>query len=224
MGKYSTVGDHPVFDNKQFNWTTLLEDNWSAIRKELESILSFHQELPNLQDIQQEQNILNQDNKWKTFFLYGFGIKATMNCQSCPVTTSLLEQIPGMKTAFFSVLSPYKHIPAHKGIFKGLIRSHLGLIIPGKPGDCVMRIENEKIYWQEGKAIVFDDTYEHEVWNNSGEVRVVLLLDVIRPFKSPLTLINNKIIDLIGNSSYVKEAMQNHKKWEDNFYTSRPRP
>lgn len=219
MGKYSTVGDHPVFDNKQFNWTKLLEDNWISIRKELESILPFHQKLPNLQDIQQEQNVLNQDNKWKTFFLFGFGIKATMNCQSCPVTTSLLEQIPGMKTAFFSVLSPHKHIPAHKGIFKGLIRSHLGLIIPGKPGDCVMRIEKENIYWQEGKSVVFDDTYEHEVWNNTSEVRVVLLIDVIRPFKSPLALINNKIIDVIGNSSYVKEAMQNHKKWENNFYS-----
>ena len=221
MGKYSTVGDHPVFDNKQFNWTDLLEDNWISIRKELEGILPFHQELPNLQDIQQEQNVLNQDNNWKTFFLFGFGIKATRNCQLCPVTSSLLEQIPGMKTAFFSVLSPHKHIPAHKGIFKGLIRSHLGLIIPGKPGDCVMRIENENIYWQEGKTVVFDDTYEHEVWNNTGEVRVVLLLDIVRPFKSPLSSINNTIINLIGNSSYVKEAMQNHKKWEADFYSGR---
>lgn len=221
MGKYSTVGDHPVFDNKQFIWTNLLEDNWISIRKEMESILPFHQSLPNLQDIQQEQHVLNQDNHWKTFFLFGFGIKATLNCQLCPVTTSLLEQIPGMKTAFFSVLSPHKHIPAHKGIFKGIIRSHLGLIIPGKPGDCVMRIENENIYWQEGKTVVFDDTYEHEVWNNTSEVRVVLLIDVIRPFKSPLALINNKIINLIGNSSYVKEAMKNHKKWETDFYSGR---
>lgn len=221
MGKYSTVGDHPVFDNKQFNWTNLLEDNWISIRKELEGMLPFHQKLPNIQDIQQEQNVLNQDNNWKTFFLFGFGIKATQNCQSCPVTTTLLEQIPGMKTAFFSVLSPHKHIPAHKGIFKGLIRSHLGLIIPGKPGDCVMRIENKNIYWQEGKTVVFDDTYEHEVWNNTSEVRVVLLIDVIRPFGSPLSLINNSIINLIGNSSYVKEAMQNHKKWETDFYSDR---
>jgi beta-hydroxylase len=128
-----------------------------------------------------------------------------------------------MKTAFFSVLSPHKHIPAHKGIFKGLIRSHLGLIIPGKSGDCVMRIENENIFWQESKIVVFDDTYEHEVWNNTNEIRVVLLIDVIRPFKSPLSLINNKLINLIGNSSYVMEAMQNHKKWETDFYSGTAR-
>lgn len=219
MSKYSAVGDHPVFDNKNFEWTTLLEDNWKPIRKELEEVLRFHSRLPNLQDIQQEQNILNRDNNWKTFFLYGFGIKATHNCHACPFTTSLIERIPGMKTAFFSVLSPNKHIPAHKGIFKGIVRSHLGLIIPGNPGDCVMRIENERIYWQEGKVVVFDDTFEHEVWNNTNEIRVVLLIDTIRPFKSPLSFINNAIINLIGNSSYVREAMQNHKKWENYFYS-----
>lgn len=221
MGKYSTVGDHPVFDNRRFEWTTLLENNWQAIRKELEAVLEHHGSLPSLQDIQQEQKVLNQDNRWKTFFLYGFGIKATLNCRACPVTSSLLEKIPGMKTAFFSVLSPRKHIPAHKGIFKGIIRSHLGLIIPGQPGDCVMRIEKENICWQEGKAVVFDDTYEHEVWNNTDEIRVVLLVDVIRPFRKPLSFINNAIVRLIGNSSYVKEAMLNHKKWEAEFYRAK---
>ena len=218
MGKYSIVGDKPVFDNEQFQWTRLLENNWMDIRKEFENILAYHKLLPNLQDIQQEQIVLNQDDKWKTFFLFGFGIKATQNCQSCPFTTSLLEQIPGMKTAFFSILSPRKHIPAHKGIFKGIIRSHLGLIIPGKLGDCMMRIEDQNIYWREGKVVVFDDTYEHEVWNRTGEKRVVLLIDVIRPFKSPLSFLNNTIIKLIGNSSYVREAMQNHKKWETHFH------
>jgi aspartyl/asparaginyl beta-hydroxylase (cupin superfamily) len=106
MGKYSTVGDYPIFDNKQFKWTELLENHWLDIRKELENILAFHQKLPNLQDIQQEQNVLNQDNNWKTFFLFGFGVKATLNCQTCPVTTSILEQIPGMKTAFFPFFHP----------------------------------------------------------------------------------------------------------------------
>lgn len=218
MGKYSTAGDFAVFDNQHFEWTSLLEANWLRIREELETILPYHRYLPALQDIQYEQKVLNIDNNWKTFFLYGFGKKATLNCDICPVTVSVLEQIPGIKTAFFSILSPYKHIPAHKGIFKGLIRSHLGLIIPGQPGDCVMRIEKENIHWQEGKVVVFDDTREHEVWNNTGEIRVVLLLDVMRPFKKPLSYINNAIVSLIGNSSYVKEALKNHQLWENRFH------
>ena len=221
MGKYSIVGDHPVFDTGQFKWTELLENNWTSISKELESILVFHEFLPSLQDIQQEQKILNQDNNWKTFFLFGFGNKATLNCQACPVTASILQQIPGMKSAFFSILSPHKHIPAHKGIFKGIIRSHLGLIIPGQSGQCVMRIEKEYINWQQGKVVVFDDTYEHEVWNNTGETRVVLLVDVVRPYKFPLSFINICIINLIGNSSYAKEATKNHRLWEESFYAKR---
>ncbi|MEO7294111.1 MAG: aspartyl/asparaginyl beta-hydroxylase domain-containing protein [Ginsengibacter sp.] len=221
MGKYSTVGDLAIFDNNKFKWAKHLENNWLSIRNELEGVLVFKHLLPNLQDIQQEQKILNRDNNWKTFFLFGFGHKATMNCQLCPVTTAIIEQIPGMKTAFFSVLSPRKHIPAHKGIFKGIIRSHLGLIIPGNPGDCLMRIEKEHINWQEGKAVIFDDTYEHEVWNNTDEIRVVLLVDVKRPFKFPLSIINNAIITLIGNSSHAGEAKKNHRLWENNFYNKR---
>lgn len=220
MGKYSIVGDQPVFDNSKFKWTELLENNWTLIRKELEGVLVFHHLLPSLQDIQQEQKILNNDNNWKTFFLFGFGNKATLNCNACPVTTSILQQIPGMKSAFFSILSPHKHIPAHKGIFKGIIRSHLGLIIPGEPGECVMRIEKEYINWQQGKVVVFDDTYEHEVWNNTSETRVVLLVDVIRPYKFPLSFINNAIIKIIGNSSYASEATKNHRLWESRFYTA----
>jgi len=79
--------------------------------------------------------------------------------------------------------------------------------------------QNEKINWQEGKVVVFDDTFEHEVWNNTGETRVVLLIDVIRPFNFPLSFINSAIVNLIGNSSYVREAMKNHELWETNFYT-----
>ncbi len=218
MGKYSPVGNCPVFDNKDFGWTTLLEENWLTIRKELEGILANHQQFPSLQDIQKEQIVLNQDNNWKTYFLFGFGLKAVKNCEACPVTASLLEKIPDMKTAFFSILYPGKHIPAHKGVFKGLIRSHLGLIIPGKKGDCLMRIDNQKILWEEGKAVVFDDTYEHEVWNNSNQVRVVLLIDIIRPFKTPLAAINKGIINIISKSFFVKNAQKNYQEWEDKYY------
>ncbi|MBT8204111.1 MAG: aspartyl/asparaginyl beta-hydroxylase domain-containing protein [Eudoraea sp.] len=220
IAKYSQVGDHPLYDSEAFNWTKALEKNYPAIRKEFETILEYRQHFPSLQEIQQEQKVLNQDNNWKTFFLYGFGIKAKKNCSLCPVTSSILEQIPGMKTAFFSVLSPHKHIPAHKGIFNGIIRSHLGIIIPGNYGDCKMRINDKEVKWEEGKVVVFDDTYEHEVWNNTDSTRVVLLIDVIRPFSPVLSWLNTGIVNLIGNSSYVQEAMQNHLEWESRFHSN----
>jgi len=219
MGRYSTVGDRPVFDNKDFPWTSLLESNYPSIRAEFEKVMDYRDQFPSLQQIQREQQVLNQDNRWQTFFLYGFGIKVTKNCDMCPVTTSLLEKIPDMKTAFFSVLAPGKHIPAHKGVFKGIIRSHLGIIIPGKTGDCRMRIENQEIYWNEGEMVVFDDTYDHEVWNDTDKTRVVLLIDVVRPFRGPLAWINRGIVTLIGKSSFVTEAMKKHLEWEKQFYS-----
>lgn len=219
ISRWSVVGDHPLYSKENFEWANVLEENYQIIKKELLSILPRRSNFPNLQDIQQEQYVLNTDNNWKTFFLYGFGEKATLNCSLCPCTTALIEKIPGMKTAFFSILSPHKHIPAHKGIYKGIIRSHLGLIIPGNGEQCRMRIEDQYVYWKEGEVVIFDDTREHEVWNDSGEVRVVLLVDVTRPFRNFFGRVNDTVIRLIGNSSYVKEASENHRKWESSFHT-----
>ncbi len=201
---FSSVGNKPVFRNSTFSWTFLLEENWPFIRKELDEILLYNDDLPNLQDIQNEQSSITNDSKWKTFFLYGFGQKAEKNCEKCPVTTATLEQIPGLLTAFFSILHPGKHIPAHKGLYKGIIRSHLGLVVPGKQGECRMQLDKQTLYWEERKAFVFDDTYRHEVWNESNGVRVVLLIDSMRPFKKPFSQINKSIIDLITGSSHVK--------------------
>ena len=66
--------------------------------------------------------------------------------------------------------------------------------------------------------MVFDDYYEHEVWNDTDQTRVVLLIDVVRPFKGPLARINHWVVDLIGKSSFVTEAMKNHREWETRFY------
>ena len=100
--QYSLVGTTPFLDTKQFSWTEDLETNWLVIRQELDKILEHKEELPNFQDISPDQGYsTTQDNLWKTYFLYGYGIKVKTNCQRCPETTRLIEKIPGMKTAFF---------------------------------------------------------------------------------------------------------------------------
>lgn len=217
IGRLSKVGNPPVFDNKTFPWTQLLEENWEDVRAELEPLLRFHEGLPNLQDIQQEQNYITTDDKWKTFFLMGFGYECSLNMQKCPKTVALLRQIPGIQTALFSILSPKKHIPRHRGVYKGLIRSHLGLIIPGKKGDCRMQVDDQWIKWEEGKMVVFDNTYFHEVWNDTDQVRVILMIDIIRPFPVPVSWINQGIIKLISWSPFVGNALRKHKKWEEEF-------
>ena len=223
MGKaiapFSSVGNPPIFSNELFPYTKLLEEKWPVIRKELEQVMKYHNSLPSIQEIQHEQAVLTTDNNWKTFFFYGFGTKAEKNCEACPETAKVLEQIPDLLTAFFSIMYPKKHIPAHEGLFKGIVRTHLGMIIPNNNAgnESRMQVGNETIYWKEGKAVVFDDTYRHEVWNDSDEIRVVLLIDTIRPFKKPFSSFNKSIINLIIGSAHVKDAVNNHREWEGRF-------
>jgi beta-hydroxylase len=222
MAPFSKVSNSPVIPKDEFEWSGLLEKNWEGIRSELEKLLENDQHLPNIQDIQPAEAFLNSENKWKTFFLYGFGIKAKKNCEKCPITTQTLEQIPGMITGFFSILYPGMHIPAHRGIFKGIVRTHLGLIIPGKKGDSRMQVGDELIQWENGKAVFFDDTYKHEVWNESDGIRVVLLIDTIRPYKSIFGKLNKSIIDGITQSVYVKNAFKKNEEWEKTYHTIFP--
>lgn len=213
--RYSPIGNTPFFESEQFDWTAELEANWQPIQQELDVILQQANELPNFQDISPDQAYnISKDSLWKTYFLYGYGIKMTENCQRCPETTRLVEQIPGMKTAFFSILLPGKHIPEHRGPYKGVIRCLLGLKIPEPPEKCRIRVGEEIRHWSEGKAMIFDDSFPHEAWNETDEIRVVLFLDIVRPIKFPLSLVNQLLLKLIASSPFIQDAYANQKKWD----------
>ena len=114
---YSLIGDTPFFDVQNFSWAIGLEQNWQIIGQELDYILKYTHSLPNFQDISPDQAMnTSKDNLWKTYFLYGYGIKVQKNCQRCPQTTLMIEKIPGLKTAFFSILSfRQKKTPTSRG-------------------------------------------------------------------------------------------------------------
>jgi len=162
LGNSSLVGDQPFFDNDTFPWSRTLETHWHEIRAELDAVLEDQEHLPNFQDISVDQATMTTDDRWKTYFLYGYGFKSQANCARCPRTAALCAQIPGMKTAFFSILAPGKHLPAHRGPYKGVMRYHLGLLIPEPADRCGIRVDTETRHWAEGASMIFDDTYEHE--------------------------------------------------------------
>ena len=217
VAKNSKIGNSVFFDVEQFPWAKDLEANWMVIRQELEQVLERVDELPNFQDISKRQYRIANDNLWKTYFFYAFGFKATRNCERCPETTKLIEQIPGMKVAFFSILAPGKHIPRHRGKLKTLIRYHLGLIVPEPKEKCKIQIADEIRYWEEGKSLIFDDTFYHEVWNDTDGYRVVLFLDIARPLKFPLSVVSSLANKLITASPIVQEAKASHNTWENKF-------
>lgn len=206
LGRFSKVGDRPIFDNGQFPWTEDIESHWQEIQAELMAVLQHSDEIPSFQEVSPTQAALTADDQWKTYFFYGYGYKVEKNCAECPRTTQLIEQVPGMKTAFFSILSPHKHIPAHRGPYKGVLRYHLGLIVPEPKEQCRIRVDNEIAHWEEGRGLIFDDCFEHEVWNDTEGRRVVLFLDFARPLPFPLSAINQLIIKLIALTPFVQES------------------
>ena len=109
----------------------------------------------------------------------------------------------------FSILSPNIRIPPHRGPTNGIVRIHLGLIVPDDKDGCQIRVDDQIFGWEEGKCVVFDDFYEHEVWNNTEQQRVVLFFDVDRPMKLPGRLLNRLFINAIKRSGYGKDPVKN---------------
>jgi len=213
IARQSDIGDRPVFAPDTFPWTARLEAEWRGVRRELDAVLQDRNQLPRFQDISEDQARISRDDRWKTFFLYGYGYKMPENCQRCPETTRLIESVPGMTTAFFSILAPGKHIPAHRGPYKGVVRYHLGLKVPEPPDQCRIRVDDQIVHWREGRSLIFDDTYEHEVWNETDGERVVLFMDVMRPLRFPASLVNWLAFHLIRLSPYVQRARRNQRRW-----------
>ena len=220
LGRSSKVGDRPIFDSSQFPWARTLELNWEKMRQELDLVLADPDSVPPFQEISRDQKHLTSDNNWKTFFFFAYGFRAERNCQLCPETVRLLEDIPGMTTAFFSILAPGKHLPDHRGTFKGVLRYHLGLLVPREKEKCRMRVDNEYRHWEEGRSLIFDDTFRHEVWNDTDSTRAVLFVDFVRPLRFPANVMNRAIIGAIKHSPFVSDAVSNYQAWESKFERS----
>lgn len=203
----SRDGNRTFFATRSFPWVARVEADWRLVRAELEALLTRREAIPNFQDISEDQRVLTEGEQWKTFFLYAYGHEAAENCARCPQTARLLRLIPGMKTAMFSILAPGKHIPEHRGPYKGVLRYHLGLIIPEPQDACRIRVGEEVRTWSEGGSLIFDDSNPHEVWNDSAQHRVVLFVDFERPLPFPLSLVNRVIIWKISTTPFVTDAV-----------------
>ena len=139
----SRIGTPAFFDPKLFPWIPKLEAATPAIRRELDSLLGFIDHLPIFQDLSPDQRYLNDEAGWKTYFFYAFGLPIPKACRRCPDTARALRAIPGMKTAFYSILRPGKHLPLHRGPYKGVLRLHLALRIPEPRLKCGIRVGDE---------------------------------------------------------------------------------
>jgi len=217
VGRRSLVGDSEFFPLERFPWVAHIEQGRGVIEEELRGVLADREALPNFQDISKDQIEITDDDRWKTFFLYGYGFEAKLGVEMCPRTAALMREIPGMTTAMFSILSPRKHILDHRGPYKGVLRYHLGLIVPRDAPSCRIRVGNAVRHWEAGKSMIFDDTFNHEVWNDTDETRVVLFVDILRPLPFPDSAVNRLIVKAIGLSPFVLDARRNQQAWERRY-------
>jgi beta-hydroxylase len=214
----SLVGDRPVFDNATFPWADDAERDWRLLRPEPDQVLKRRSELPNFHDVVSDVETITSDDNWKTFFLYAFGIPSRRNCEMCPETARILRRIPGLKTAFFSILSPGKRIPVHRGPYNGVLRYHLGLKVPADRERCWIRIGDQVHLWNEGESLIFDDSYNHEVHNDTDEYRVVLFVDFVRPTRQPVDLLNRFLLKVTTLIPAIRHGMKQHARWEARFH------
>jgi beta-hydroxylase len=208
----SLVSNAPVLDMRDFAWTAVLRANWRTIRDEASEVALRGATAPSLAAISPDHRAIAEVDKWRSFFLWGYSFPIEENLERCPKTAAIVAQIPGLNSAFFSILAPGTHIPAHRGVTKGLVTCHLGLIVP-RDGDVRMRVGERVVRWAEGETLVFDDTYDHEVWNETSGTRVVLLVQFERPLRNPGKWVSDAFLKLVRRSAFVQEARDNIHIW-----------
>ncbi|MCG8503785.1 MAG: aspartyl/asparaginyl beta-hydroxylase domain-containing protein [Sphingomonadales bacterium] len=213
LAKYSKIGDPAIFDNAVFPWAAGLEANWRTIRDEAEAVLKFRTAIPPMGTVSPDHKRLDPERKWQSFFLCAYGVWADVNCARCPETARLVKSIPGIKTAMYSIHAPGMHIPSHVGVSKFLINGHLALKVPREAEKCRIDVAGETYVWREGEFIAFDETYRHEVWNDTDESRVILLVQFDRPMRFPANALAWVFLKFIQWSPFMADGKRNMLDW-----------
>ncbi|MGA7118968.1 MAG: aspartyl/asparaginyl beta-hydroxylase domain-containing protein [Polyangiaceae bacterium] len=204
-----------------------LEAGYADVRRECEALVGMRQRLVDVESLA---------GKYTTGGIHAIAWKALMlkshrfideNCALAPRTAELLRGIPGLYTAFFSVLEGGQYITPHWGYWKGFLRYHLGVLIPKNNADqaCWLRVNpdshdnakhdpalverGEKYYWKEGEGVMFDDTYLHDAKNGSDQVRVILWLDLRRKMPTYLSALNTVLLEIAHRAPSVAAVRKN---------------
>jgi aspartyl/asparaginyl beta-hydroxylase (cupin superfamily) len=175
------------YERREFPWVEELELQTPRIRSEAQAILGSAGWAPYIESETRRPNTnanpLLQDSNWSAFYLIKDGGEVPLNAGRCPATMAALREVPLCRTGrtpsvLFSLLRPGTRIRPHHGFMNTRLICHLPLIIPEQ---CALRVGNETRVWRQGEVVLFDDSVEHEAWNLSKELRVVMIFDVWRP-------------------------------------------
>jgi ornithine lipid ester-linked acyl 2-hydroxylase len=219
----------PAFDEEYADYPELrlFEAHYADVRAECEALLRYRSQMTDVAALGGDYTAGGIHTiDWKAFMLKAGGFVES-NCQLAPKTAELLRKTPTVCNAFFSILEPHQYITPHWGYYKGFVRYHLGVVIPGDNAErsCWLRVNTdpidssrkdlsviergEKYYWHNGRGVVFDDTNLHDARNDSDEVRVVLWLDVERKLPKPLAIYNRALLKAIYLEPTIRKFREN---------------
>jgi aspartate beta-hydroxylase len=177
----------PYFDRRLFAWIPDYEQRYLEIKRELEALLPSARAEPVFGSEALESENLRGSGaapSWTGHYFYRHGERRGENCAACPNTDAALDAITLIRIrahgpeVLYSVFTPGTHLLPHRGVTNARAVSHLPLLVPS---NCALRVAGEERHWREGETLIFDDTYEHEAWNRSTGLRVVLIADVWNP-------------------------------------------
>lgn len=176
---YPGIRRQPFFERAEFEWTGRLAAALEATRREIADVLrrreGFEPVFPGYADT----------GSWAAMWFYLYGQRYDRNCALAPHTARLFDTIPNLAGwGCFSAMAPGSHIKAHCGITNAKVRLHFAVQAEAHAGSR-MRVGNRMYEWNEGDILIFDDSYEHEVWVSGRAPRIVLILDVYHPDLTP---------------------------------------
>ncbi|MGI5152091.1 aspartyl/asparaginyl beta-hydroxylase domain-containing protein [Plantactinospora sp. CA-294935] len=195
----SSLPPRPVYDPADFWFCAYLEENYPQIRAELDAVTD-----PAASGFLPVEESMLGAGRWEEITFYEAGHRFDDACARFPVTSSIVEGIPeaaaaGIGVVTLSWLYPGTRIVPHCGGSNARLRVHLGLQVPD---GARLRVGDQVLGWQEGRCLVFDDSFEHEVWHDGDRPRVVLLMDVCHPELDPA----DRDVMLAGRISFEERA------------------
>lgn len=171
--------DRPL-QRSMYPWSQPIEQSWTVVRSELDQLIASGTKLPTTSDLAGSDQ--GAEGEWTTYVLHWYGTWLPEQCERFPETIKLIEKIPNIQIAGFTVLGPRTHIPRHQGPAKSL-RWQLGVRIPEPPDSCRLKVGDHTVPWTDGASLAFDDRTPHEAWNDSDDARYVLFVQVAWPVK-----------------------------------------
>jgi len=153
-----------------------LVDNWETMRDE---ILAYEKEMGIVKEMDSHLPPTNTENKWSHTYLVNYLWMFHKNLERFPKIASVISQIPNCVYATISILPPHTDILPHCGNTNGIVRAHIGLVIPEKAPICAIQVGNETHGWSEGELLTFTIVNRHSAWNKSNQRRYIIIVDII---------------------------------------------